>query len=62
MTGRNTFVSGVDEGTKPATGTNGNLALYFNPFYEGLQDLDAYWDTHGNHTGAKLCITSSCPV
>lgn len=62
VTGFNDQIGTVSEGTKPATGTNGNRALYFNPFYEGLQNLDAYWDTHGNHTGAKLCITSSCPV
>jgi hypothetical protein len=36
--------------------------LRYNSFREGLLDLDAYWDTHGNDTGAKLCITSSCPV
>ncbi len=60
LTGVNTLVTSVDEGTKPATGTNGNPAMFFNPMYEGLQDLDAYFDTHGNHTGAKLCINSAC--
>lgn len=61
MTGVNSQVGAPTEGTKVLT-NNGRPALYFNAFYEGLQDLDAYWDTHGNHTGAKLCITSSCPV
>lgn len=50
----------VDEGTKTNTGNNGNPALYFIPTYAGLQDLDAYFDTHSTMTGAKLCITSSC--
>jgi hypothetical protein len=42
-----------------ATDAPGGL-LRYNSFFEGLFDLDAYFDTHSNHTGAKLCITSSC--
>ena len=60
MTGFNSAVGGPTEGTKQLTGTNGNPALYYNSFYEGLQDLDAYWETHGNQTGAVLCTSSLC--
>lgn len=61
ITGYNSNYDGnVDEGTKTNTGNNGNPALYFIPIYAGLQDLDAYFDTHSTMTGAKLCITSSC--
>ena len=59
MTGYNSAVGAPTEGTKVLT-NNGQPALYFNSFYEGLQDLDAWFDTHSNNTGAKLCITSSC--
>lgn len=49
-----------DEGTKSNTGTNGNPALGFRPLYEGLADLDAYFETHSTNTGAFLCINSAC--
>lgn len=50
----------VDEGTKGDADINGVRYLYYNTFFEGLEDLDAYFDTHSTMTGAKLCITSSC--
>jgi hypothetical protein len=41
------------------TGQVGGL-MYFETFAEGLADLDAYWDTHGNWSGAKLCVDADC--
>jgi hypothetical protein len=36
-----------------------NGKLYFNPLYEGLDDLNTYWVAQ-NGTGAWLCQTSTC--
>lgn len=58
----NDYAPAADEGTKSKYGSNGELAVAFQPLYEGLEDLDTFWDNNGNHTGAKLCISSSCPV
>lgn len=50
MTGYNNAIPSADEGVKFSGG------LYFNPIYEGLEDLKGYFGA--NDTG--LCITSTC--
>jgi hypothetical protein len=59
MTGYNDVRTTVNEGTKVNT-VGGVRALFFDPLYEGLDDLNTYMVAHSLQQGAWLCQTSAC--
>lgn len=43
-----------------ATAATGSGKLIFDSVYEGMKDIDAYWDTHGTGVGAWFCTDAAC--